>query len=464
MNDKKLIDETKIIKAMNDLDPCRFFRITAKKILVAAVAAVLVIVLCTINLFQKAPDLGITAISAPVYPKEISFYDYEGKIDAREEISTVFLGNLKDFTFRASTAVLSNTDRTENQLFSPISLYMAMALTAASGEGNTRREIVEALSMSNMDMASIDEQTGRLFRELYFKNEIGNLLLANSLWIDQSIDYKKEFLNNAAKNYYAHSFQVNFKDNNTQKQINQWIQETTGGILGNNNFKNISPEQVMALINTVFFQDEWVDRFDDKKTEEDVFYIADGSTVTADYMNAHFDSKSFVRGEGYTVSSLDFKNELDMVFILPDEGISPYEIVEDPVRLSEVLSALYSDDVSFGEVIFKIPKFSFYTNLKLNGALKQLGIKKAFDIDQADFSTLSDIKPLYISSVVQNTYISIDEKGCTAAAYTSIDYSGSALPKDKADMILNRPFLFAITGIDGSPLFVGIVNNPADIQ
>lgn len=499
VKNQKMIDENRIVEAMNHLDPklaeevakerddipeilmkkagreilkrvrgerkakLGLLKITGRKLLIAAIIAILILVLTTTNLFQKVPDVNAKAIAAPVYPEEVSFYDYEGNWEAREEIDPEFLQNLKEFTYHTSTAVLSKSDRTANQLFSPISLYMALALAAGSGAGETQEEIFSALFMDNMDMEAIDEQTGKLFRSLFFKNEIGSLVLSNSLWLDQSVDFKKGFLENAAENYYAHSFQVDFKDKETQAQINQWIQQSTGGLLGKENTsESISPEQVMALINTVFFQDEWTDRFNTEKTREDIFYLEDGSTVTTDFMNANFDSKAFVRGEGYLVSSLSFKNSHAMIFVLPDEGISPYEFMEEPDRLFEVLTALYSDNSSYGEVIFKIPKFSYYSDLKLNDTLKQLGMVKAFDMEEADFSALSDFKPLFISLVEQKSFISIDEKGCTATAYTSIDYPGSAPPNDKAEMILNRPFLFAITGIDGVPLFVGIINNPAD--
>ena len=56
----------------------------------------------------------------------------------------------------------------------------------------------------------------------------------------------------------------------------------------------------------------------------------------------------------------------------------------------------------------------------------------------------------------------IDEKGCEAAAYTVImvEESAAMLPEEEVDFVLNRPFLFAIAGADGLPLFVGIVNQP----
>ena len=81
-------------------------------------------------------------------------------------------------------------------------------------------------------------------------------------------------------------------------------------------------------------------------------------------------------------------------------------------------------------------------------------------IVKADFTPLSDTKPLFISGVSQKANISIDEKGVEATAYTDIRYAGAAPPNGRAEMILNRPFIFILTGSDNIPLFVGIINNP----
>ncbi|TCS87082.1 serpin (serine protease inhibitor) [Keratinibaculum paraultunense] len=115
----------------------------------------------------------------------------------------------------------------------------------------------------------------------------------------------------------------------------------------------------MTLINTIYFYDEWVDSFNVKNTIEDEFYLADGSTVKSDFMNMTYGSHSFVGVDGYTVSYLNLKNSSQMVFILPDEGVSPYDIISDPELLDEALNSLSTDEMQMGEVIFKIPKLTF---------------------------------------------------------------------------------------------------------
>lgn len=68
---------------------------------------------------------------------------------------------------------------------------------------------------------------------------------------------------------------------------------------------------------------------------------------------------------------------------------------------------------------------------------------------------------VYISNIKQESYIAIDEKGVEAAAFTEIDYCGAAaITEDKAEMILNRPFIYGIQDSNGVLLFVGICENP----
>jgi serpin B len=113
-----------------------------------------------------------------------------------------------------------------------------------------------------------------------------------------------------------------------------------------------------------------------------------------------------------------------------------------------------------GEVVWKIPKFSFGSNLTLANMLNSLGVNSAFTAD-ADFSGITD-HMAYITDVRQETHIAIDEDGVEASAYTQINYAGAALPEGRADMILDRPFIYGITAQNGTLLFVGVCENPTE--
>ncbi len=453
-NDIK-IDEnlkTTTINKMQNINS-KNYNLSFRKVGLILVAITIVI---SSTLFFNNKKTESYAIGTPEYPTKIKFDDFDEEVKRREDIDEKFIKNLEDFSINSSSLVLRDSDKNTNSLYSPLSLYMALAMVSETAKGETQYEIIQALGMDNIEI--IRSETGKLFRQLYFHNEIGRLTFGNSLWLNKDVDFKDTTLETLAKDYYAHSFSLDFKNRDSSKKISDWVSENTGGKLDNDpSGFSLNPDDVMTLINTISFYDQWIDEFDVGKTKEDKFYLENGNTVDVDFMNRTYGSHSFVGVDGYTVSQLYMKNRHSMVFILPDEGVSTNDILSDPDLLKQVLN---SDNAQMGEVVFKIPKFKFSSDMNLNDAAKELGIVNAFERN-SNFTPLSDTKPLFISEIKQSSFISIDEIGVEATAYTQIMYSGSAMPDGRAEMILDRPFIFAITGIYGAPLFVGIVNNPS---
>lgn len=400
------------------------------------------------------------ALSAPKYPSKISYNDYDTRNRRFSEINSSFANSISSFSFNSASKILTGNDKTKNDLYSPISLYMALSMLAETSAGNTQEEILNTLGVDNIEL--LRSETPKLFLNLFTDNEIGKLTLANSIWLSNDFDFKKEALDNLAKDYYAHSFSVDFGTKAADSRISKWIKEFTGGKLGASEDVKTSKDQIMMLLNTIYFYDEWSTKFDPSKTKEEDFHLADGSTIKNDFMNMDRISNSFIKSDKYTSSSLSFKNQNSMTFILPEEGVSPYDIINDPKALSEAIDFNNSPNKAYGEVTFKIPKFNFDSKLDLNAAVKELGINEIFDETIADFSPLADVNGIYVSDVKQEATISIDENGCEAAAFTQIDIYGSAMPQGHADMILDRPFIFVITGFNNTPLFVGVINNPAN--
>lgn len=235
----------------------------------------------------------------------------------------------------------------------------------------------------------------------------------------------------------------------------EWVSANTNGTLSP--AIEIYPEQILSILNTVYFYDQWIDRFNRSKTAEDTFYLSNGKEIKVDFMNKTNPTTGFSRGESFTRSGLTLKNAGRMVFILPDEGVSPYDLLASPERMKETFEG---GESFYGEVVWKIPKFSFGSKLALTDVLKSLGVSSAF-LPDADFSGITD-HMAFITDVLQQTHIAIDEDGVEASAFTQIAYAGAALPEGRAEMILNRPFIYYITAPDGSLLFVGVCENPAE--
>ena len=220
---------------------------------------------------------------------------------------------------------------------------------------------------------------------------------------------------------------------------------------------------MLALTTTVDFSDQWYMEFEPERTEDGVFHAV-GGDLPCRMMRQDIDSAGFYYwGDRFGAVTLSFKEGGQTRFLLPDEGVTPEALLEDP----EAFSFLLTQNVWNWEnrknliVHLSLPKFDISSQFNLDQALRDLGLTEAFDPKTAEFSPLTKTEGVYLSEIRHGTRVAVDERGVTASAYTIIPGPGAAPPPDEEiDFTLDRPFLFAIYGEDNLPLFVGIVNRP----
>lgn len=427
---------------------------------------------CSVNDQNETKDIPETdiyevqAVSIPEYPKEPVYQTEEECWEAartrRQNVPKTFVSAYEDFTIKTASKLL--TDGNENRIYSPISLYYALTLVAEGADGTTREELLNLLGYADMQQLSDDAKTS--FESVYHvpneennkANEWGEypsdsrytLSIANSLWADDSMKLKDNFTQQVSEFYYSEIHQGDLQSEYTVKAMGEWVKEKTNGIV-TPSFEESSQETVLTLLNTVYFYDEWLDRFDQEQTKEDIFFGGDGSETVVDFMNRTMASHGFRRGDNFTSSSLSLKNG-SMEFYLPDEGVNVHDLIDTPEKLESLLNR--SGDQMTGEVVWKVPKFSYGDSMELVELLRQLGVESAFSAD-ADFSRISDTSPLFISNVKQDAHIGIDENGVEAAAFTEISWAGASMPQGRAEMILNRPFFYVIRN-GGNIMFLGV--------
>lgn len=423
-----------------------------KKIVLLMIAVIMV--LATVGCTQIQKPVTAKVAAAPVYPKSRSFDDYDAFRDTLDNnpIEEDFQNAVQDFVCRSASQILKN--RTKNTNYSPISLYMALSLAGIGANGDTEQELMSLLGIADKDNEYLSTQMSNMFRVMYTDNEIGKLRIANSLWLNEGTSFKKDYTKKAAEQFYASLFYADLDNPQTAKDMGKWITENTGGVLSPD--VKLDNQTILTILNTIYFKDEWIDRFNKDNTKEDTFHVTSDEQVQCDFMNMTYEMRSFVKGDGFTKSALQLKSAGSMTFILPDDGVSVQELLSSP----EKVAALFTDDESkYGKVIFQIPRFSFGSQLQLEESLQALGMTKAFE-ENADFTGITD-DMAFISSVKQDSHIAIDERGVEAAAFTQIDYAGAMPPNDDiAEMILNRPFIYYITARDGTVLFIGVCSDP----
>ncbi len=362
-----------------------------------------------------------------------------------------FLAAVNQFSYETASSLLSGSDKNLN--YSPVSLYLSLALAASGSKGETKEQLLEFLHME--DTGSLRAQCAGLNRLLTLDNGTSRLKTASSIWMDTSVEWKRPFLEDAAEYFYAEAFALDMGDPETSDALTRWISDETEGTLSPS--LPLGEDTLFMILNTVYFHDQWQEQFRESATKPGNFYLRDGSSVTCDLMSKVFPSAPFSKEEGFTRASLSLKGGGRMIFILPDQNVSPQSLMDTPEKVRELFEG--EDDMQ-GEVSWKIPKFQFQTSLDLTDTLEELGLLSAFRED-ADFSPLTDT-PLFLSSILQGTFIEINENGVEASAFTEIALATGAAPSpgDRAEMTLDRPFLYGITDANGVLLFAGLVEDP----
>ena len=384
---------------------------------------------------------------------------------ARAELS----GGQRDFLSVSSAEFLSGTAG-ENRVYSPVNVYMALAILAETAGGDSRQQILELLGADSAE--ALREDANALWLACYREGEYGATVLANSLWLRDGTDYHQGPLDILARDYYASSFSGKMGSEEYDQALRDWLNEQTHGLLEEQAADlALDPDTVIALASTLYFKAPWAREFWEENTRRDVFHTAAGDVET-DFMHQYM-TDTYYWGEHFSAAALWFADGGSMWLILPDEGHTVDELVESGEAMDFLLAdkrGSYNEETDefeggwpgqkWMEINLAMPRFDVSSDLDLLGGLAALGVTDALDPGRADFSPLTD-RDIYVSKAQHAARVTVDEKGCEAAAYTVIaNPEGAPPPGEEIDFVLDRPFLFAVTNYSDMPLFVGIVNQP----
>ena len=348
-----------------------------------------------------------------------------------------------------------------NSNLSPISVFLALAMTAEGANGDTQAAMLKLLGCNSLE--ELRGVCANMLNTLSIDAEDSTLTLANSIWMadkNGALTFREDYLKALGETYRSEANAVDFTKPETAKQIADWITEhTRGKIRISEDAMQFDPETLAVLINTIYLRDAWCDAFYEGATGPDTFFAPDGE-MTVPFMYREDKAVTIVKGDGFLRYSLPLLRVGRMTFVLPDDGTKLNDLLGTP----EKLHALLSDGEAIrANVSVKLPKFKFQSRFDLNDTLKTLGIGIAFT-DSADFSGMCNV-PACISRVLQESFIGVDEIGVEAAAYTMVAMNeGCALSEDlpEIDFFLTHPFLYTIESRDGTVLFIGTVTNPTN--
>ena len=354
----------------------------------------------------------------------------------------------------------------ENLALSPYSIAVALAMTANGAAGATRSQMLEVLHIDSLATynggigaltQAIETLAGPVPLDDGTSGQIA-LATANQLFGDGATTWGQAFLTVLAKAYGAGMRTVDFRHaaEAARTLINGWTAERT-----HDRIPTILPPGVvddttrLVLVNALYLKAPWRSPFEQGSTRPRPFHRADGSTVSVDMMSSGADSAAvWLRGDHFEGARLPYAGgTLAMTVVLPDEG-------HESDALTDVLSRL-TQHGDPGGLELSMPRWTFRTPSDLKVPLMRLGMVDAFTA-RADFGPMSPSDPLYVSDVLHDAFIAVDENGTEAAAATAVVVGEASAQVPRHALVLDRPFVFVIHDTaHGAPLFVGRVADPS---
>jgi serine protease inhibitor len=367
-----------------------------------------------------------------------------------------FTDSISEFTW----SLFHETVKTKgNVLISPASVYLVLAMTMNGAAGTTRDAILRTLAAEKLSVEKINIACRDWMTLLMNTTSKTELLISDSIWYNIGFSADQAFLKVNADYYAAAMRQMDFSKAEAAQVINDWVNQATRGKI-KSIMNKTNAEDAMYLINAVYFKSQWKNQFASLKTHSGDFYLENGTT-TASYMNRQSET-DYLSGDGMEGVLLPFTDKrFAFIALLPEKG----RTIQDTV--SGMDSATFKRLLASSQPIMlnlHLPKFETEFEINMMESLANLGLGEACRAG-ADFSLMDKKrnKGLSISGIGHKTYFKIDETGVEAAAVTGLTMAASLQPAEGKKLIFDRSFLYGIIDtISGVPLFLGIMDNPAN--
>lgn len=383
-----------------------------------------------------------TDLMADVVPEDV-----EGK-----DTDEIFIKNVSEFYFE----LLKRTvDEDENSLVSPLSVMLALAMTA-NGARNETLEQMEKVLGHDIGLEDLNKYLTTYYQNLP-AGEKYRISIANSIWFrddEDRLTVRDEFLQTNADYYKAQIYKSPFNEQ-TLTDINNWVDQKTEGMI-DKILDEIDYNAVMYLINAIVFDAEWERIYYEHEINWGDFHGEDGQSYRVSFMFS--EEGSYLEDEFVTGFIKPYAGDkYSFAALLPREDISVKSYI-DSLTGESFISLINS--ASMEPVSASLPKFSYEYEVLMNEALAAMGMPDAFD-DAADFKDLGESTRgnIYIAEVFHKTFIAVDEKGTKAGAVTKVEMTDEAAMEMKV-VRLDRPFVYAIIdNATGLPIFIGTVMN-----
>lgn len=378
---------------------------------------------------------------------------YKQKLTTEE---TKVKGALQNLSLKMVKCMAAN-ENGKNFVYSPYSMNILMSMIANGADGTSLNELCALLNIDKGEMLSLNSYVNKTKYTVESDTEYVKVEANNSLWIQNELPVKQNFLSCMRWFYNADVQAIDFSSQYAGSTINKWCERVSHGLI---------PELVddgalrykLFAANSLYFKESWVNAFKESKTTKQAFANADGSKSEVDMMRGdiicgYIKDKDF---DAVTIPMLDA--DFSMTVFLPHEGVNVDAVVESMDIEAWLNAACYGDKMEM--IDLKLPKFKHEKKTTFTDMFRSMGVNSIFNQD-ADFSRMITL-PAYITEIGQKVSFSIDEAGCEGAAisYSGMETAvGGASGFNPTPFYVDRPFFFTVQQHKhGIMLFAGVMN------
>lgn len=347
----------------------------------------------------------------------------------------------------------------ENIMISPLSISVAFAMAYNGADGSTKTEMEKAMKLNGLTPEQINNSYKMLINALQSLDKDVVFELANAIYYADGFQVKTDFLNINKNIYDAEVEKLDFAAPAAVETINNWVAGKTHNKI-TKIVEQLNPLDRMVLLNAVYFNGIWKNKFAEEGTHNLPFTKTDDTTIEVAMMNKK-EKLDYISNSLFSAIKMPYgEGQYNMIVMLPANGKNAQDVINS--LSSENWKSWESAFKVTDNVVVTMPRFKFEFKTELNKVLTKMGMAKAFQPGIADFSKIS-AEDLYISAALHKSYIDVNENGTEAAAVTSITFSNTSAGNEppKTYFTVNKPFVFTITEKDTEAiLFIGEVQHP----
>nr|WKN39401.1 serpin family protein [Tunicatimonas sp. TK19036] len=358
---------------------------------------------------------------------------------------------------------IQQENTSENVFISPLSVDIALHMTVNGGSGDTKAVMKETLGVVTMSDEEVNQAAKSLTDQLLGMDRQVILSIANSIWYQDVLTLQPGF-DALIQNFYDGRIEgLSFTNPEAKETINDWVEDKTQGKI-KNLIEEITPDDVMFLINAIYFKANWQYQFDPSQTHDEPFYLADGTSVPVKMMSNKGTKLHFLYREDLQLLDIPYGNgQFSMTIVLPQGDHSVDELID---QLSEEKVADWLGQADTTTTQLMLPKFKTEFKLDLKDVLAGMGMELPFTPDASfhNFFAQNIGENLYIDRVIHQSFIEVAEEGSEAAAATAvvISYRSSNSSPEPTVIRVDRPFVYFIREKHTQAiLFAGTMLNPS---